>query len=310
MSRLQKIQSALPANLRAIYPFSSHRFQIKADTSAPWLHFLDEGERDAPVVVLLHGNPTWSFFYRELIPLLVQQGFRCIAPDHIGCGLSDKPQQGYAYRLEQRIADCEALLDALGVERFSVIAHDWGGAIGAGVAGRRSEAVDKLVFMNTAAFLSTEIPKRIALCKLPLLGPFAVRALNAFAGPAVYMTTLKPMPVDVKAGYLYPYRNWHDRIAVARFVEDIPLQKDHPSYETLAAVENGLQKLQDKPLLLPWGMRDFCFTPKFLERWQSFFPSAQTLPQADCGHYLLEDGDAGLRVTIANWVASAKTSIN
>lgn len=303
MSRLQKTQrSPLPANLQALYPFSGHRFRVGSDAAAPWLHFLDEGERDAPVVVLLHGNPTWSFFYRDLIPLLVARGFRCIAPDHIGCGLSDKPQQGYPYRLAQRIADCEALLDALEIERFSVIAHDWGGAIGAGVAGRRSEWVDKLVFMNTAAFRSNAIPKRIALCKLPLIGPFAVRALNAFAGPAVYMTTRKPMPVDVKAGYLYPYRNWHDRVAVARFVEDIPLQKDHPSYEALAAVENGLQKLQDKPLLLPWGMHDFCFSPAFLERWQQFFPNAESLPQPDCGHYLLEDGGAELRATIADWM--------
>jgi pimeloyl-ACP methyl ester carboxylesterase len=304
MSRLQKTANPLPANLQAIYPFCSHRFQLHRDPGAPWwMHFLDEGDREAPVVLLLHGNPTWSFFYRELIPLLVEQGFRCIAPDHIGCGLSDKPQQGYNYRLEQRIADIEALLDVLGVERFSLVAHDWGGAIGAGVAGRRSEKVQKVVFMNTAAFLSVAIPKRIAFCKMPLIGPFAVRALNAFAGPAIYMTTKRPLSAQVKAGYLHPYRSWHDRIAVARFVEDIPLSSEHPSYATLEAVEKSLPKLLDKPMLLPWGMRDFCFTPAFLQRWQNFFPSAKSLPQADCGHYLLEDGAWELRKQIADWLA-------
>ncbi|MFA5257755.1 MAG: alpha/beta fold hydrolase [Opitutales bacterium] len=274
--------TALPPDIAKQYPFAP-RFVTLPDGQR--MHYIDEGQ--GPVVLLLHGNPTWSFMYRNLVRALSPH-FRCIAPDHIGCGLSDKPQH-YDYTLARHILNAEYLLDSLGIGDFNLVAHDWGGAIGSGVAGRRPERVGRIMLMNTAAFRSLRIPLRIAVCKVPLLGALLIRGLNAFAGGAVHMASTRPLPEDVRRGYLYPYRNWRDRVANLRFVQDIPLSKTHPSYAELARVEDALVALAGKPMLLCWGMRDWCFSPKFLDEWIRRFPAAKVERFAAAGHYLTED---------------------
>lgn len=280
----------LPTDLRSEYPFEGHCFErpgaSESDTSVR-MHYLDEGE--GPVVLMLHGNPTWSFYYRNLIKALVADGFRCVVPDHIGCGLSDKPQE-YSYTLERRIEDVEQLVDHLEIRRFSLVVHDWGGAIGCGLAVRRPEALEKLVVLNTAAFRSKRIPWRIAAIKAPVVGEWIIRRLNGFAGPAVSMAVVTPLSKQVREGYLWPYRNWNDRVAIWNFVKDIPLWKGHQSYETLFEVETGLSKLNDKPAQIIWGGRDFCFNKNFLKQWRELFPEAEIHLHEKCGHYVLEDG--------------------
>src|SRR3989338_6551111 len=118
---------------RKLYPFESHFLDLEGVR----YHYVDEG-RGEPVV-LLHGNPTWSFYYRRLI-LDLRQRYRVIAPDHIGCGFSDKPQR-YAYTLEQHIANGQALIERLGLARIALVMHDWGGAIGMGSATRHPDTV-------------------------------------------------------------------------------------------------------------------------------------------------------------------------
>ncbi len=276
----------LSAEIRDEYPFASHTLELSTGAT---MHYVDEGT--GPVVLMLHGNPTWSFYYRNLIRVLSAKGFRCIAPDHIGCGLSDKPQD-YSYTLEQRIDDVEALISHLGVERYSLVVHDWGGAIGCGLAGRRPEALEKLVLLNTGAFRSKRIPLRIAAIKLPIFGEFIIRALNGFAGPAAIMAAKVPLAPAVKRGFLWPYRSWRDRVAVWNFVKDIPLNEAHPSYATLTEVEEGLERLADKPIQLVWGAKDFCFSMHFHRRFMEFFPAARSKVYAECGHYILDDGGA------------------
>lgn len=276
--------SALPPDIRLEYPYAGNLFEQPDGTV---MHYLDEG--NGPVVLMLHGNPTWSFYYRNLINELVRAGFRCIAPDHIGCGLSDQPGE-YDYTLKRRIDDVERLVDHLGLTSFNLVVHDWGGAIGCGLAGRRPEALEKLVLLNTAAYPAKRIPLRIALLKLPLLGPFIIRGLNGFAGPAANMSVRKPLARPVRRGLLWPYQSWSKRVAVWNFVKDIPLDASHPSYAELVAVEKGLDQLRSKPVQLLWGGRDFCFNDYFLRRWQMIFPHASTHYLKDCGHYVLEDG--------------------
>jgi haloalkane dehalogenase len=254
-----------------------------------WQHFLDEGPRDAPVIVMLHGNPTWSFAFRKLVVGL-RARYRCIVPDHIGCGLSDRPQD-WSYRLADHIANVEKLIDRLRIERFSLAVHDWGGAIGMGVATERPHALVSSTVMNTAAFRSPDIPLSIASVRIPVFGRFAVLRCNAFAGVAAWraMGHHERMTPIVKAGFLDPYGNAHDRIATLRFVEDIPLEPSHPSYARLQRIEERLPLLADKPMLLAWGKKDFCFTTKFLARWQAMFPQAPHYVFDDAGHYVLED---------------------
>jgi haloalkane dehalogenase len=275
--------SQLPADIRLEYPFASNTLVLKGGSR---MHFVDAGS--GPVVLMLHGNPTWSFYYRNLVKQLTRAGFRCIVPDHIGCGLSDKPKE-YSYTLKQRIEDVEALIDHLAVESFSLVLHDWGGAIGCGVAGRRPEALEKLVLLNTGAFRSKRIPLRIAAIKVPGFGEAVIRGLNGFAGPAAVMAAKVPLKPAVKRGMLWPYRNWEDRVAVWNFVKDIPLTESHPSYATLTEVEGGLAKLADKPVQLVWGAKDFCFNMHFYQRFKEFFPQAESVVYAKLGHYILED---------------------
>jgi len=238
---------------------------------------------------MLHGNPTWSFYYRTLITAF-RTTHRVIVPDHMGCGLSDKPQD-YPYTLEQHIANLEALLDSLGLERITLVLHDWGGAIGMGYALRHPKRVKRFVLFNTAAFPSSRIPFRIALCKLPIIGSLAVRGLNAFAGlaPSLACAKQERMTPTVKAGYLAPYDSYAHRVAVLRFVQDIPLSPAHPTYALLEQIGNGLATFQDHPMLIIWGEQDWCFTTEFLAEWQQRFPQADVHLIPDAGHYVVED---------------------
>jgi len=284
----------LPTDVRQEYPFASNLLEVRDGVQ---MHYVDEGT--GPVVLMLHGNPTWSFYYRNLVKVLVSKGFRCIVPDHVGCGLSDKPQN-YAYTLGQRIRDVELLVDRLNLESFSLVVHDWGGAIGCGLAGRRPDAIEKIVLLNTAAFLSKRIPVRIASIKVPFLGEAVIRGLNGFAGPAAVMSVKKPLSDTVKRGMLWPYRSWADRVAVWNFVKDIPLREEHPTHSTLAEVEANLPKLADKKIQIVWGGKDFCFNMHFYRRWQSTFPKADVQLFPEHGHYILEDGGAEVWKTIAD----------
>jgi haloalkane dehalogenase len=277
--------ATLPASVRDIFPFAPKTFEPRAGLR---LRYLDEGPRDAPAVVMVHGNPTWSFYFRSLV-IALRERFRCIVPDHIGCGLSDKPQTGYEYCLEQRIADLGALVDSLGIKRAHLIVHDWGGPIGLGMARRRPGFVDRLVVLNTAAFPSRRIPKRIALCRVPYLGALLVRGLNGFSGAAVSMAVERKLAPAVRVAMLWPHRTWADRIAVREFVRDIPLGPGHRTQAEVDAIGESLAAYRGQPVLIVWGMQDWCFDPVFLAEWKRRLPDARVVELANTGHWLLED---------------------
>ena len=292
---------ALPNIVRAEYPFASHAL----DFDGLRYHYLDEGAGEP--LLFVHGNPTWSFAWRNLIREL-SPAYRTLAVDHIGCGLSDKPQQ-YPYVLDRHIANLCRFVEALDLRQITLVAHDWGGAIGMGAAGRMPGRFARFVLMNTAAFRSTRIPLRIAVCRTPLLGRLAVRGCNAFARAALSMAVEKPerMTAAVKAGYLAPYGNWADRVAIQRFVEDIPLRPGHPSYRTLVEVEENLARFRHAPMLLVWGERDWCFTPEFLREFQQRFPQAETFAIPDAGHYVFEDAWERMLPRVRTFLGTTET---
>ncbi len=267
----------------AEYPFNPNYF-FSGDHR---LHYIDEGQ--GSVILLVHGNPTWSYYYRNIISEL-SKDHRVIAIDHLGCGFSDKPQK-YNYCLKNHIDNLCRLIDHLNLDSYSFVVHDWGGAIGMGAALRDIDRVNKICILNTAAFRSTRIPFRIAICKLPLLGPFIVRAFNGFAWPATFMAVEKPLRPEVKKAYLKPYNSWKNRVAVSAFVKDIPLERDHQSYDTLVGIEQGLPALREQkiPFLILWGGKDFCFNDHFYKEWRRLFPEADYRYYHDGGHYILED---------------------
>ncbi|MBL9202802.1 MAG: alpha/beta fold hydrolase [Opitutaceae bacterium] len=275
----------IPAWLAQLYPFSPRKFLTPGGAS---MSYLDEGPRSDEAVLMLHGNPTWSFYYRELVHALAPNQ-RCIVPDHIGMGLSAKPKD-YNYTLAQRIDDIAALVEMLKLKRVHLVVHDWGGAIGFGFAVKHPALIGRIVILNTAAFVSPRIPARIALCKLPLLGPLLVRGLNGFAWPATWMAmhARKLSPAETRA-YLFPHDSWANRVAVSAFVQDIPMSESHPSWKTLLAVGQGLAQFRDRRVLVRWGGRDFCFNDHFLQRWREIFPQADVERIADAGHYVIDD---------------------
>ncbi|MFQ5462276.1 MAG: alpha/beta fold hydrolase [Phycisphaerae bacterium] len=276
------------SSLGELYPFASHFL----DVGGHRLHYVDEGEGDA--VLMVHGNPTWSFYFRELIKAL-RGHHRVIASDHIGCGLSDKPLH-YPYTLATHIENLEKLVDHLGLSRVSLVVHDWGGAIGFGWATRHPALFRRIVVLNTAAFLGFPIPWRIRVCGWPVIGEVLVRGFNGFAKPAITMACRKKegMPPEVRKGYLLPYDSYANRIALLRFVRDIPQSRGDPSFDVLKSIEAGLTHIADRPMLICWGGRDFCFNDAFLQEWTRRFPGADVHRFADAGHYVLED--AGERI--------------
>ncbi len=284
----------LPDWLRRLYPFEPRRFATPGGAA---LSYLDEGPRSDEAVLFVHGNPTWSFFYRDLVRE-ISPPLRCVAPDHVGMGLSDKPER-HDYTLAGRIADLEALVESLGLRTVHLVVHDWGGAIGLGWAGRHPERVGRIVILNTAAFFLPRLPLRIALCRVPGAGGLLVRGANAFAAGAASMAVrARRLSPDERRGYLHPYGSWADRVAVHRFVQDIPMDPAHPTRATLEAVAAGLPRLAPNAALILWGGRDFCFNDLFLRHWQVLYPAAESVRLAEAGHYVLEDGGLPARALV------------
>ncbi len=285
-----------------LYPFESHWLDLDGGR----MHYLDEGPRDAPPVLMVHGNPTWSFYYRNLVNAL-RGRFRCIVPDHIGCGLSDKPgDDDYPYTLERRIADLGSLMDHLAPDQpLTLVVHDWGGMIGFGWATGSNANIDRCVVLNTAAFPLPEtknFPLALWFAGRTKLGAFTVRAFNAFSGGAARLGFKKPVNAEVRAGYTGPYDSWDNRIATLRFVQDIPLKPGDSGYDIVERTERALAGFADTPALVEWGMKDFVFDAHFLRRWESLLPNAEVHRHEDCGHYILEDGGPELVARIARFI--------
>ncbi len=274
----------LDEEIHALYPFSHRHLTFEHCSKKLNLHYVDEGEGEP--VLMLHGNPTWSFYFRNMISEL-KKTHRAIAVDHIGSGLSSKPQD-YSYLLEDHIRNLNRLVEHLNLKKITLLVHDWGGAIGLGWAVRNLERIKKIIITNTAAFPSQDIPKRIAILKTPFLGEKAIRSLNLFAWPATFMATSKGLSPAVKKGLLAPYTSPKDRVGIAKFVKDIPLNLTHPSYKSLESIGKQLQNVCC-PILILWGMKDFCFHEKFLKKWISIYPHAKVEKFAQAGHYLFED---------------------
>ncbi len=287
---------------RSLYPFVSNYLPLDGAR----LHYVDEGKRDGEPILFVHGNPTWSFHWRKLIGVL-RANYRTIATDHVGCGLSDKPAD-YSYTLAQHTANLKKLVENLDLKNITLVAQDWGGAIGMGVASEMPERFRRFVLFNTGAFRSTRMPWRIAACRIPVVGKIALQGLNLFQHAAFRMALADPSKLSAaeRAGYVAPYDSWANRQAIYRFVQDIPLRPSHPSYATLTKVEAGLSQFRDRPVQLIWGMQDWCFSPHFLERFLEFFPQAEAHRLAKAGHWVVEEAHEQIMPLMTEFLGRTK----
>ena len=292
-------------------PFEDYPFEGRfLDLGGIRMHYLDEGQ--GPPVVMVHGNPTWSYYYRHLV-LALRGSHRVVVPDHVGCGLSDKPGEDvYSYSLARRVEDLERLIDHADLNgKVTLVVHDWGGMIGMGWAVRHPDRVERLVILNTAGFhlpLGKRVPLSLRLSR-SVLGAVLVRGLNLFSRGALrYCATRRRLTEGERRAYLAPYDSWDHRLAVHRFIQDIPIRSTDPGYQIVSEIENGLEHFCDTQTLLLWGMRDFVFDEDYLKEWERRMPHAVTHRYESAGHYVMEDARDEVRSVVEAFVSEAPTS--
>ena len=286
---------------RTLYPFVGSYLSLDGIS----MHYLDEGAGDP--VVMLHGNPTWSFYYRNLIKGL-RDSYRTIVPDHVGCGMSDKPDsRRYEFTLDRRARDLESLLDHLKInQRVTLVDHDWGGMIGMTYATRYPERIARLVLLNTAAFhlpSSKQLPPSLWLCRKTPLDDFLIRQSGLF-GQIVTRWGCRRQPMEplVREGYLSPHRSAERRLGQLKFVQDIPLQPEDPSYKLVSEVQEKLTLFRKTPTLILWGEKDWVFDHHFLDVWQKTLPNAEVHRFPDAGHLVLEDAGSEILPIMRNFL--------
>jgi acyl-CoA synthetase (AMP-forming)/AMP-acid ligase II/pimeloyl-ACP methyl ester carboxylesterase len=249
------------------------------------MHYIDEGT--GPVVLLLHGNPTWSFLYRNVIREL-RDSFRLIAPDFLGCGLSDRTP-GVRFKALDRINQLEEFVSALGLTKFSIVMHDWGGPLGTGFMLRRLESIERIVYLNTTLTETESLPPIIKLAAMPVIGKALTRHTATFVRLTTSMGAYTRLTPDIKDGYMAPYTTRQRRDAIWDFVDDIPFDASHPTYSQMVEIAAGLPKVAQKPVKIIWGLRDPCFHREMLSKVAAHFPNAEILEIGDASHLVLDD---------------------
>ena len=282
------------------FPFQLRRLEVRPGIA---MSYLDEGPRDGEVIVMLHGNPSWSFYWRHLVLGLRDpasgKGFRCIVPDHVGMGLSDKPDDArdasprYDYTLRSRVEDLTTLLGHLGITGPVTLAvHDWGGMIGMGWALRHLPQVRRLVILNTALFplpAAKRMPWQLSLGRDSRLGGWLIRRFNLFARGAARLGTMRRLPAAVRDAYTAPYDGWRNAISTLRFMQDIPLREGDPAWPLVEESGRRLHAFADRPVFVGWGLRDFVFDRHCLDEVTKALPRAEVHAFDDADHYVLED---------------------
>lgn len=268
------------------FPFRPHSLGFNG-----WsLHYVDEGAGEP--VLLLHGDPTWGYLYRQFIPAISRE-HRCIVPDHMGMGKSDVPREPYPYRLRHHIANLEALILRLDLSNITLVAHDWGGPVGLGVAVCHPRRIRRLVLMNTwvsASWPGGPLPRLLEVIRSERGEKFVLEK-NGYLDPALLGTTHRPenLTPQVMEAYRAPFPTPESRLALLCWSRDIPVVNTDESYADMKRIEDGLSAFQQTPTLLVWGMQDPVLTPAVLKMWQEVFPQATTREIEDASHFLQED---------------------
>jgi haloalkane dehalogenase len=261
------------------------------------MHYVDEGPRDGRPVVLVHGNPTWGFLYRNFIGPLTQAGYRAIVPDHLGFGRSDKPTDPELYRIPRHVERLDALLESLDLRDAVVVPQDWGGPIGLSWAVAHPERVGGLFILNTYAHGprgKIKLPVPLRLFRTPGVGEVLVKGLHLFVRGFLFRVGVvhrERLTADVRRAYLAPHPSWSSRTGVLVFPREIPASGAGPVAELTGRLERGLEEhFSAKPARIMWAMRDPAFTPAMLDQlWRKSLPQAAVTQIEDAGHYLQED---------------------
>ena len=253
------------------------------------LHYVDEGPRDAPTLLFVHGNPTWSYLWRKPIAALSANGRRCVAFDHMGFGRSDKPPHMARYTLRAHVDNALALIDELGLRDVTLVAHDWGGPIGFGAMLERRDRLSAAVLLNTWAWeLPSFVPSFIREFRTEGLGEILVLGGNLFVESIPGGMAKRRTDAVMMDAYRAPFPDYWSRVGMLAAQRDIPFTERDRSAALMGSIHERLEEL-DIPVTLVWGMRDRVFQPVFMEQWRELFPDARVIELNDAAHFVPED---------------------
>jgi haloalkane dehalogenase len=260
------------------------------------MHYLDEGEGDP--VLLLHGEPTWSFLYRKLIPPLADVA-RCVAPDYFGFGRSDKPTERGWYSYERHVVSIARLVEHLDLRRITLVVQDWGGPVGFRFAVENPERVARIVVMNTG------IGARAPSDEWLRFQSFMRRVgTEIVAGQLVRLSLVQPTTDAIIAAYDAPFPVPESRIGIVQFPELVATSSEHPSAPAMLVVRERLREL-DRPALVLFSDSDPIFTRRAAEVMADLLPNAELDPPVEgAGHFLQEDRGELLGRRIAEWLGT------
>lgn len=281
-----------------LFPFESHFIDIGGNT----VHYIDEGS--GPTLLFLHGNPTWSFLWRDVIAEL-RNNFRCIALDYPGFGLSTATDR-YRFLPAEHAEVVTAFVDALSLEHATLVGQDWGGMIGLATAERRPEVFDRLILANTWAW--------------PVNGDFHFEWFGRIIGSAPFRFLVRRF--NVLVNWFLPAGHGRRRptdseMAHYRSALDTPQRRQASavlpgqvlaSREFFADVETGLGDIAHLPTLIIWGDRDIAFRPKELQRLEKAFPDHTTVIIDGAGGYTASDAPEEFIAAVRDWAPTRESS--
>jgi haloalkane dehalogenase len=272
------------------WPFEPRFFEVGGQR----LHYVDEG--DGRPVVLLHGNPAWSYLYRRFVPALTHAGHRAIATDLLGFGRSDKPADPDAYAVVKHAERLAALLDSLDLRDACLVVHDWGGPIGLPWAVANPDRVARLMILNTfAPTLPGPMGKGLSLRMLRARGLGELIAKTRAGITEDFLlgngTRYKDrLDEEAKRAYRAPHLDRGSRAGMLAFPRQVPLEAGGPVAELTGRTEQGLREhFAGRPARICWGMRDVLFSEGVLDLWRDTLPAAAVLRLEDAGHFVQED---------------------
>ena len=289
------------------YPFQSQFANVNG-----WrMHYIDEGPRDAPPVLMLHGNPTWGYLWRDVIPPVLAAGYRVIVPDQVGFGLSEHPHAASAHSLDNHAANLVALVDQLGLDGIFFVCHDWGGPTGLSALLTRPERAVAVAVMSTWAWRepSAEFHRRIMpwlTLHAPLVGPFLSGRQAAFPGRSTYLSVVDRERIreDALDAYVSVLPDADDRRLTWQWPRSIPID---PATDIAGArfdwLEAGVRALR-LPATVIWGREEVVFAADaFAPVWHEIWPHAEGTHLVTGNHFLQEDSGAEIGDILVEFAA-------
>lgn len=289
------------------WPYEAHYFA----TSEGRLHYIDEGPKDAQPIVLVHGNPTWGYLYRDFIPILLKAGLRVITVDHLGFGLSDKMNDLSENQIHRHGARFSQFMQSLQLDDIILVIHDWGGPIAMDWAVDAADKVQRLVILDTILFAQPQAKKFwpfVFFMKLPLISNLFIQGLNLFVKGILFrLGVYDPAHYSNhnKQAYLYPFPTWKSRGPILNFARQIPLSQKSAVMPLLRKIEQGLPKFKDKPVDIFWAKPDVGFKC-YLQPTIAAFPQANVTLYDKASHFLQEDVGSDIASKLVELIASNK----